>query len=377
MSVFIFRHLRRNAVVYVALLFALSGTSYGATNALLLPRNSVGTQRVINTSLRRIDVSSGQLPRGGRAARSSAGKTTQADMPELDLTPLSTAYGSRQHTFADLYMPASKEMAKVVLYLPTGYKVDLAKPPGAHIGSAVAFDSNGVGTLAQIVVDDPASHTADACAPGLHQAVWLLNVANPSKLPVIPILVDTTSGTEAGLGGVKAQFCLPPSSSGTERVRLLSLDLGMLTNPSTAGSYTWRAYVTPYAAGAPNDAGTFELRATLPLPIRLTLKGGYNKRSHTALLTGRLVAPAYRHATPGVYLDLYQRRSAQHWGFVRYIRLDRHGAFAIKRKLRKTATFFVETANWDDCASGPTAPAGCVGDTLANIDSPTARVRVR
>lgn len=361
---------QRNVVAYLALLIALSGTSYVAA-ASALPANSVGPRQVNNHSLQRIDFASGQLPRGRRE------KTPQADMPELDLTPFSTAYGSKQDTEADLYMPASKEMAKVVLYLPTGYKVDLAKPQGAKIGSAVAYDSNGVGIVAPIVVDDPARHTTDACAPGPHQAVWLLNMGNPSELPAIPVLVDTTSDAEAGLGGVKAQFCLPPSSSGTVQLRLLSLDLGMLTNPSTAGSYTWRAYVTPYAAGVPNDGGTFELRATLPLPFRLTLKGRYDKRSHAALLSGRLVAPAYRDATAGVYLGLYQRRSAHDWGLVRYVRLDHHGVFAVKRKLRRTGAFYVETATWDDCEAGPTAPAGCVSDTLANIDSPTASVRVR
>ena len=66
------RHLRRNLVAYVALLFALSGTSYAATTALL-PANSVGTRQVINGSLLKKDFKSGQLPRGARGPRGFAG----------------------------------------------------------------------------------------------------------------------------------------------------------------------------------------------------------------------------------------------------------------------------------------------------------------
>ena len=57
------RHLRRNLVAYLALLVALSGTSYAAATTLL-PSNSVGTRQVINGSLLKKDFKSGQLPRG-------------------------------------------------------------------------------------------------------------------------------------------------------------------------------------------------------------------------------------------------------------------------------------------------------------------------
>jgi hypothetical protein len=56
-------HLRRNLVAYLALLFALTGTSYAAATTLL-PANSVGTRQVINHSLLKKDFKRGQLPRG-------------------------------------------------------------------------------------------------------------------------------------------------------------------------------------------------------------------------------------------------------------------------------------------------------------------------
>jgi hypothetical protein len=65
------RHLRHNLVAYVALLFALGGTSYAAATTLL-PPNSVGTRQVINGSLLKKDFKAGQLPRGARGPRGFA-----------------------------------------------------------------------------------------------------------------------------------------------------------------------------------------------------------------------------------------------------------------------------------------------------------------
>lgn len=50
------RHLRQNAVAYVALFFALTSTGY-ATATKLLPPNSVGSAQVINGSLGKADLS--------------------------------------------------------------------------------------------------------------------------------------------------------------------------------------------------------------------------------------------------------------------------------------------------------------------------------
>lgn len=66
------RHLQRNLVAYLALLFALGGTSYAAATTLL-PANSVGTRQVINHSLLKQDFKSGQLPRGPRGPAGGPG----------------------------------------------------------------------------------------------------------------------------------------------------------------------------------------------------------------------------------------------------------------------------------------------------------------
>lgn len=70
------RHLRGNLVAYVALLFALSSTSYAAASKLL-PRNSVGTAQVVNGSLQRVDLSRKAVSalRGARGPRGLRGPT--------------------------------------------------------------------------------------------------------------------------------------------------------------------------------------------------------------------------------------------------------------------------------------------------------------
>jgi hypothetical protein len=66
------RHVRGNLVAYVALLVALSSTSYAASTKLL-PVNSVGTRQVVNGSLLKRDFKAGQLPRGARGPRGLQG----------------------------------------------------------------------------------------------------------------------------------------------------------------------------------------------------------------------------------------------------------------------------------------------------------------
>jgi hypothetical protein len=67
------RHLRGNLVAYVALLVALTSSSYAAVTKLL-PPNSVGTQQVVNGSLLRQDFKSGQVPRGQRGRAGARGQ---------------------------------------------------------------------------------------------------------------------------------------------------------------------------------------------------------------------------------------------------------------------------------------------------------------
>jgi hypothetical protein len=296
-----------------------------------------------------------------------------ADEPEFDLWPASTVPGRTASTEADFYMPAGKEMAKVAFYLPTGYGGVLGRALGTKVGDVIAWDPDFLPSFGSMAVGDPATYSANTCAPGTHQAVWLLKLETSSDLPPTPILIDATSASETAFGAYKAQFCLPPSSSGTMKVHELDLHIGKLTNPAATGAYTWRAFVTPYKSNAPYDAGTFELRSTIPMPTVLTLHGRYDRTHKRAILTGRLTAASYD--VTGVYIDLYAKRG----DFFRYsatTRVTRRGTYSIKRRIKKTTRFRMWTATLEDCAPGSPAPGGCISDTLANIPSPVVKVVV-
>jgi hypothetical protein len=306
----------------------------------------------------------------------SAGATAKrplADQPFFNLVPYSTHLGATADSELDLYMPASIEMAKLVVYIPAGYGVDLTRPAGATIGQFLAADVTGAGAIGDITAGDPAAYSTNTCAPGAHQAVWVLDVGNASQLPPIPVLVDPTTGTDTQLGAFKAQACLPSSATGTMRVRLLALDLAIFTNPAATGAYGWRAFVTPYAGGSPNDGATFELRATVPLPIQLTLQGRYNRRSKRAILTGRLTTPAYD--VSGVPIDLYTQVSGR-FRYTTYRRTSSSGRYTFTRRIKKTTRFGAVTDSYDDCAAGSVAPAGCLNDTLAIVSSRSVKVVV-
>jgi hypothetical protein len=84
-------HLRRNAIAYTALFFALAGTSFAA-GTKLLPANSVGTRQVIDHSLRAVDFRRGSLPPGRRGATGPRGfpGPQGADGPQGPAGPPST-----------------------------------------------------------------------------------------------------------------------------------------------------------------------------------------------------------------------------------------------------------------------------------------------
>jgi hypothetical protein len=72
------RHLRGHAVAYVALFFALGGTSIAAVNAL--PNNSVGSPQIKNGSIQKVDISKRTVSslrglRGLRGLQGPAGPT--------------------------------------------------------------------------------------------------------------------------------------------------------------------------------------------------------------------------------------------------------------------------------------------------------------
>jgi hypothetical protein len=277
--------------------------------------------------------------------------------------PSTTRLSRSATTQLELYIPWwAGEIARFVVYIPSGYRVDLSSPPGTAVGLVVAWSGFG-GHIGRLTADAPSTHIGNACAPGLHQAVWLMELDAGAVERPVPLFIDRTTGAETGLGGYRVEACLPSATETGRRIAMLELDFDQLTNPPRAGAYTWRAFVTPYDSRGPNERRTFEVRSTVPLPMRLTLHGRYH---HTgAVLTGRFTSPAID--VSGMPVELF-RKVGRYLEPVRWARTRAGGRYTFRQRIRGRATFRAATGAIAPCLSSP-APAGCVSETIAGVAS--------
>jgi len=211
------------------------------------------------------------------------------------------ASGAGTNTIEIAQADSDAPLAKVTLYAPVGYGSLLNEAPGATIGqvSAVvvikALAGAKVPVTGAIQVDDPAKYTSDqaavACAGAVrHDAVWLLRLSLQGQALDVPMYVDrVTQGPETGFAAFRMQVCfrspdIPVAQGGQPNgVTPISARIALertFSNPSTNGTYTWRAVFLPYTPGTGNVnvAGAVEARSLIQLPTQLTIKGSKVKR---------------------------------------------------------------------------------------------------
>jgi len=298
----------------------------------------------------------------------SAQSVAAAAQPSLDVFAQYTGLGKTGGTDLEIFRPSSTgEFAQFSIFVPSGFDLGLSRAVGTKIGTLVAWEVAGTPHVGAITVDDPAKHTADACALGAHLAIWMLA---PSGTSPLPAYIDQTSGSETALGGYKIVICVP--SSATSGLTLDQFDIAPnLTNPSSSGFYLWRVFVTPYLGGVPNPSGAYELRSREPLPISLSLRGRYVRGR--AVLTGQLVTPAA--STAGIFINLYTERSG-HFNYTTYTQTRSGGRYSFSRRIRKTTRFYAEVGSVRACQGETVAPAGCISETMVSVSSSNVRVRV-
>lgn len=326
-----------------------------------------------------------------------AGSAVAADTPELQVIPYVTGLARQTDTELDLTIPAAAAaMAKVVIYAPAGYGATLALPAGTKIANATATVDAGGTTLAlngQAVADTPEKYTTDpraqACAPGAHAAVWLLQLPFQSQTLTLPVYVDPTTAGETGLGAYKLQVCFPspyvPEAEGGAPfgAKLIEADIDFttgFTNPPTANVYIWRALVTPYTVGTGtrNDAGTYELRSVAFIPVVFTLKARYDKKKRVAVLSGKLKLSGV--VPPNVEVAVVGGPTTQvsKWKLIGFGR-GKKGSYTLRKKLKRSTYMaaLVLPAS-DTCFDGQpsVAPAGCVRETTAPAISNLAHLIV-
>jgi hypothetical protein len=185
---------------------------------------------------------------------------------------------------------ADSDLARAVFYVPQGYSLS-SSAVGTQLGTAAATvfarDLNAiVPVTGTVTVANPADFAAQAQActgTANHSQIWALNLQAAGTPLTVPAFVDNiTAPPLSALALATITFCLPPSDipqgapgRATLGASLISAEFTTtaLVNPSAAGSYRWRATVTPYqtANGQVDAAGTVEAQSIVNLPTTLTL----------------------------------------------------------------------------------------------------------
>lgn len=270
---------------------------------------------------------------------------------------------------------ADDATAKDTIYAPLGYGVNLTQAAGTKIGDVSArliLRGGGnaeVDVEGEVIADNPAVHTNNQCAPGLHGAVWRLNITVAGTPLTVPIYVDAiTAGPEATFSSAKIQLCLagPIGTPAGAQLLFAFFDVnGVFTNPSNTSNRVWKALFTPYNVGSPtpNPGGTTEGQALVPGRVALTMKAKSLKRGRVTI-TGRLLVNGQPYR--GGVIELYAgtRKVAQ-------TRTNARGNYTFKRKIRKKTRFTAQILELADLAlpcpapPPPAAPQGCKTATLS------------
>jgi hypothetical protein len=278
----------------------------------------------------------------------------------------------------------SAPAAKLNVYVPAGYAASLATAPGTKLGTVVAsFAVGGSATTANgsVTADDPARHTADACAPGNHAAVWLLSLAVSGQPLTLPVYVDAAPPSIAAQVSYVLTACFDaPATAGGRQISDLDLDLTrVLANPASAGAYVWRAIVTPYAGTAVNPSGAVELQALVLLPHRVTLRARYDRRRHRVTVRGSVVGGGQ--AQRGVPVAIFTTANPKTATPTRIgaARTSPSGTFTFKHSLTKTTYVFAVVPELifkpGDCE--PTlGPSPCANETVSSSEPALVKVKV-
>jgi hypothetical protein len=214
---------------------------------------------------------------------------------------------------------------RISIYVPVGYTTNIGQAAGVQIGD-VAASLQALVISEDAIIDAPGSvlvgdrtstalQTSAAQCTGTptHAAVWLLHVTVAGQTLDVPVYVDPTTGAEAAFSSAKLVLCLPnpyaeaqpPTSRAASGAKIIdakmTLSAGVLTTPSSAGSYVWRSVITPWTVHgpAPNAAGTIEAQSIVSIPSSLSLKAKLKTKRHkrhgrttvtnSVLLSGKLL----------------------------------------------------------------------------------------
>ena len=304
---------------------------------------------------------------------------------------------------ADLFIAAADTddpSAKLTIFSPVGYGVNLNKAPGTKVGSAVALakiaalGGANYPLAGDVIVGNPSDPrimaTSTRCTGSpTNQAVLVLNLSLQGQSPTpFPVFINTAGPLTT------FQICVPypevsPTNPAGARILLLDATIkGVFTNATRANGYEWATVFTPYnpATKLPNPAGTIQWRTYVGLPSSLTLKKAKTKSGFK--LVGQLKIAGLN--PKGVRLNLYSGKKARPAPNAvaggtgkragRTAKLPRTGKYSMKRRNVKFATFFqTRFENYGtDCTTPETIPGvppvKCNGEDIGAVTSNQVKV---
>jgi hypothetical protein len=186
--------------------------------------------------------------------------------------------------------------ASATVYVPPGYGITLGQAAGRQLGtmSGVVKVASLGGEAREIRggtlrADNPANYATNSCAPGVHEAVWVLEFDVLGSAYRGQIYVDrVTTGPEAAYAAAKLVVCLPSpyvpppqgAPSGATLIVAAFSVAGVFKSPATRGSHAWNSVFVPYtpSTATPNTGNAAQSTSFVRLPVQFALNVKRRKR---------------------------------------------------------------------------------------------------
>jgi hypothetical protein len=263
---------------------------------------------------------------------------------------------------------------------PPGFKLYPERLPGSPVGEGAAyavdesFNSTGISLLRGEIVaanlDEAAKSAARTCASSVDPvALWEFRLSVVGQSVVIPMYLSQHGE------GTRIDVCVPSITPSAPLLPLVEVHLLFpdLSPPRASGSYTWSAVVTPAAPDhrslSPERA--YELRALIPVPHTVTLRGLYDAKHRQVLLRGRVTAAGKPRGRVRVAFTGFIRKVTSHGidyddFFAGSTMTNAAGSFRFRRRIIRTTGFYAVVQDvTGPCHGTTTAPDGCLSTTTA------------
>jgi hypothetical protein len=188
---------------------------------------------------------------------------------------------------------ADNDLARLVVYVPTGYTLNTTQAAGTQLGTAAAtVSARDLGTVipvtgtAEVANQPDFAAQATACTGTTsHAQIWVIRLQAAGTTLTYPAFVDVvpTGAPLAEFAAATVAFCPAPSDISTGNPARAPLGASLLTaefttssisSPPSRGEFRWRALVSSYetATGQVDPASTVEIQSLVDLPTTLSLR---------------------------------------------------------------------------------------------------------